>query len=403
MLNFIHKKEYFEWLDSGIANPKDSTLKGIQDGWVLSILKGKEDLKLAEIGGGKSRVLPALSQCNECWNIDKLEGLGAGPKEASDISGVKLIRSYMGEFDAAIPDNYFDVVFSISVVEHVPKDFLEKFFSDCYRILKPGGIMLHAIDLYVSDFPTENGKIIDTYRETIDSLGFEWFAPPAINGNAAFRCNFASNSDTTMNIWNRIAPSLRTLRETSQSVSIKLFVFKPTGGDDASGVLETILTPSEIASLREPEEHPKVSEPPKLETASQQADKKITNPSQLSLTSHSKQNEEISTQGHSPQGKIFSTAKGILNYYSRWPLAIAALAVASNISAFLLPNQSLRWLFMGSGTLLLLFLTGHAASKADYVLEKFEKAEKNQRQTVSMLRNRVKRLSKLQRRKKNRK
>ncbi|PSB14685.1 hypothetical protein C7B61_02050 [filamentous cyanobacterium CCP1] len=186
MLDIIQKKEYFEWRDRGIADPKNQTLKGIQDAWILSLLSEKTDLKIAEIGGGKSRVLQKLAEKNECWNIDKFEGVGAGPTDLPELPGVKIVRTYLGEFDPALSNEYFDVVFSVSVVEHVTSEKLEAFFADCYRILKPGGTMAHAIDLYVFDSPNTRLGIVDAYRRSIAGHGFSWLSQPNVERNLTF-------------------------------------------------------------------------------------------------------------------------------------------------------------------------------------------------------------------------
>jgi ubiquinone/menaquinone biosynthesis C-methylase UbiE len=226
MLDVIKKKEYFEWLDRGIADSSNQSLKGIQDAWILSLLSEKLNLKIAEVGGGKSRVLEKLAATNECWNIDKFEGLGAGPTDLPEMPSIKIVRSYLGDFDPALPDNYFDVVFSVSVVEHVTRDKLDSFFADCHRILKPGGTMAHAIDLYIYDEPSTRLSVIDYYRKGVEDHRFDWFSSPLIDHNLTFQCCFATNSDVTMNAWNRIAPSLREIRETAQSISLKLLALK---------------------------------------------------------------------------------------------------------------------------------------------------------------------------------
>jgi len=231
MLDIIQKDEYFNWLSENIADRKNHSLKGIQDGWALSLLAEKQDLTIAEVGGGNSRVLRKLSEQNECWNIDKFEGVGQGPTEMMALAGVKVVRSYLGDFDTAIPDRYFDVVFSVSVVEHVPTAKLEDFFADCHRILKPGGMMAHAIDLYIFDTVNDRLQIIDRYRTAIEKQGFTWYAAPVIDKSATFRCSYASNSDITMQEWNQVVPSLQSIRETAQSVSIKLIAFKKADAD----------------------------------------------------------------------------------------------------------------------------------------------------------------------------
>lgn len=221
MLDIIRKKDFFRWWDEGIADHDRRELKLIQDAWILATLTGGAGRRIAEIGGGHSRVLEKLKRGDECWNIDRFEGVGQGPTKPKESEGVRVVEAYMGDFDDRLEGNFFDVVFSISVVEHVPKDGLRDFFMDCGRVLKPGGLMLHAIDLYVFDEP-RNLTVVDAYRKVGDDpeYGLEWVEPPRIDSSVTFRCDYASNPDMTMANWNHIAPHLREQREVSQSVSI---------------------------------------------------------------------------------------------------------------------------------------------------------------------------------------
>lgn len=43
------------------------------------------------------------------------------------------------------PDNYFDVVYHSHVLEHFPKHEATGFIGECYRVLKPGGILRVAV------------------------------------------------------------------------------------------------------------------------------------------------------------------------------------------------------------------------------------------------------------------
>jgi ubiquinone/menaquinone biosynthesis C-methylase UbiE len=225
MYDIINKTDYFTGFENGLADKKDHSLKGIQDTWILSIFNDKSNWKIAEIGGGESRVAVRLVSKNEVWNIDKLEGIGQGPKAITETQNIKLIRSYIGDFDSNIPDNYFDAIFSISVVEHISDDRLLLFFQDCQRILKKGGTMAHAIDIYLQGQPRNNARIIK-YRNIIESLNFKWLVPPELDEKTKFQTTYASNSDLMMANWNRLAPKLKAIRSKAQCVSIKMIARK---------------------------------------------------------------------------------------------------------------------------------------------------------------------------------
>jgi SAM-dependent methyltransferase len=225
MYDFITKEEYFNWLDQGLVDDKNPRLKNIQDAFILSQIGQYKDNKVAEIGGGQSRVLEELSKNNECWNIDKLEGLEGGPKDYITLSNTRLVRSYIGDFDRNLPDNYFDAAFSISVLEHVPEDKLIAFFHDMARILKPGGLCIHAIDAYIGDEKShKNVSRVDSYPKISSdpSVGLQFSQKPAINADTTFRSHYASNSDVVLHSWNKFAPgAMNKIRTQFQSVSIK--------------------------------------------------------------------------------------------------------------------------------------------------------------------------------------
>ncbi len=107
--------------------------------------------KLLEVGGGNSRVIQALKQDYECWNIDKFEGVGNGPMQVNDEIGYQLVSAYIGDFSSELRENYFDCVFSISTLEHVPEteQTFKNVCNDINRVLKPGGLSLHCFDVVI--------------------------------------------------------------------------------------------------------------------------------------------------------------------------------------------------------------------------------------------------------------
>jgi MoaA/NifB/PqqE/SkfB family radical SAM enzyme len=134
-------------------DPKDSDLKVYQDLFVFSFLKKNilPGSRILEIGGGHSRVLGRIYDRYECWNLDKFEGLGHGPKDIIDVP-YKTVKAYIGDFSAEIPERYFDFVFSISALEHVDTHDYKlhgRIINDIDRVLKPGGYSLHCFDVVI--------------------------------------------------------------------------------------------------------------------------------------------------------------------------------------------------------------------------------------------------------------
>lgn len=109
--------------------------------------------RLLEIGGGESRIVGELKNHYEIWNLDKLQGSGFGPKQIIDPKGFRFVKDYIGNFSPLLQDSYFDLIFSISTIEHFPMDdnFISKSIIDIQRLLKPGGYSLHCIDALLFD------------------------------------------------------------------------------------------------------------------------------------------------------------------------------------------------------------------------------------------------------------
>lgn len=130
--------------------------------------------RVLEIGGGSCAMLRSLNKNMpgkfECWNLDPLEGAGNGPVSASKakpgeggmgrIPGVKTVEEKVGVFSKSLPDDYFDLVFSISVLEHIPLAEWPTCFKDMRRVLKTGGYCVHSVDLHPLDAQTAADRLI---------------------------------------------------------------------------------------------------------------------------------------------------------------------------------------------------------------------------------------------------
>jgi ubiquinone/menaquinone biosynthesis C-methylase UbiE len=118
---------------------------------------------ILDAGGGYSRILSHLKNDYECWCIDKYEGLGNGPKDlpGGDV-GYRTVIAYMGNFNSDLPDDYFDLVFSVSALEHTPLDAQNviNIIEDINRVLKTGGFSLHCLDMLIDKTAPTCGNII---------------------------------------------------------------------------------------------------------------------------------------------------------------------------------------------------------------------------------------------------
>lgn len=159
-------------------DPLNCDLKVYQDLLIYSYIRQNvsKGSKILEIGGGESRIIKRFKQNYECWNIDKLEGVGFGPVDINK-EGFRMIYDYMGNFSKELPDNYFDLVFSVSTLEHVPsRDLLmhQNILQDINRVLKPGSYSVHTMDLiwleqkkvwtnHIMPYLFENANIINAF------------------------------------------------------------------------------------------------------------------------------------------------------------------------------------------------------------------------------------------------
>jgi SAM-dependent methyltransferase len=226
MFDFVRKRDIWDACDQGYLDELKHKnisyqLKTAQDLAIYRHVRDLHGLDIGEIGGGNSRILERLALRNRCVNIEKFEGRDLGPTAPIALNNVRNVNAYVGEFDSALPSDAFDLVFSISVVEHVETPKLDAFFRDLLRILRPGGLFLHAIDVYLQEDATP--YVLDRlsrYRNWV--AGQDGVAPfgAIYSGPLRFATDMISNPDNILHGWNKAVPSLSGVRAASQSVSV---------------------------------------------------------------------------------------------------------------------------------------------------------------------------------------
>ena len=79
--------------------------------------------------------------------LKKYLNIGCGGKFHKDWTNIDIIsfspevKSFNLLKGIPYPDNTFDTVYHSQVMEHIPQDKADFFISECFRVLKPGGII----------------------------------------------------------------------------------------------------------------------------------------------------------------------------------------------------------------------------------------------------------------------
>jgi len=150
--------------------PRDWSLKEYGTLFVYDLILSGKAKRVLEVGCGYDTFFSKeMSNIGvEHWAIDKSNNyLGIG----SDLSrfnsavderrnfGSRFINGLLGDNLAELPCNYFDVVFSVSVIEHIDDSAMQPVVNDTKRILRPGGVSVHSIDIYPGSKKAEQWHI----------------------------------------------------------------------------------------------------------------------------------------------------------------------------------------------------------------------------------------------------
>ena len=130
--------------------------------WVAEQItsKVKENSKILDAGCGTSLFPCYLSQLGyDVYGLDRFvekskDGYGIDRKHRKKYGRiVKFINGDMGKIP--FPDNYFDVVYNISVMEHIviegrgDLNLHKKCLSELKRVLKPSGLSISTYDTFL--------------------------------------------------------------------------------------------------------------------------------------------------------------------------------------------------------------------------------------------------------------
>jgi len=128
-------------------------LKDVQRTWTIKTLLAilPKSARILEIGAGEPWVCDFIARLGyEVWICDPYDGTGNGPVDYEryrlECPNIRFVRAFFNPVALDVLEQYFDVIFSISVLEHVPIDDLEEVFKGIRKYLKPSGYSIHSVD-----------------------------------------------------------------------------------------------------------------------------------------------------------------------------------------------------------------------------------------------------------------
>ncbi len=140
----------------------NNTNRAFEYPWAFEAGKIKPGMRILEIGGGLAGFQFTLERHGcKVVNVDPgLEAAGVGWL-CDHASMDKLNRIFQTNVDlrnttidrADLKDGEFDIVYSISVIEHLPPAEVVSAIEHAYRSLKRGGLFILTVDLFLNIEP----------------------------------------------------------------------------------------------------------------------------------------------------------------------------------------------------------------------------------------------------------
>jgi ubiquinone/menaquinone biosynthesis C-methylase UbiE len=156
-------------------------LKGFDYPWADTCRTWKKGEKVLDVGAAYSPLPLHIHETYGCevWVADDY-GLKSGqpfwtrgnsPQEyVVQHPEIKFVLERLGDpKQSSLPEKYFDIIYSISALEHVPQSLTQAVWRHIDLLLKPGGELIHAVDI---GFPSNRGLAKVLAAELFDMFYF---------------------------------------------------------------------------------------------------------------------------------------------------------------------------------------------------------------------------------------
>jgi cyclopropane fatty-acyl-phospholipid synthase-like methyltransferase len=157
----------------------NNTTRQFEYPWAFDALQVRPGLRILEIGGGLAGLQFVLDRAGcDVVNVDPGDGLfnpSWPPTTATMVrlnklfgTNVTMLNCFLHE--ARFPDESFDRVVSISVFEHIPPEILSGILSEVRRVLKPGGLLVMTVDLFLDVQPFCRCRIESLWTQRLGQM-----------------------------------------------------------------------------------------------------------------------------------------------------------------------------------------------------------------------------------------
>lgn len=155
----------------------NNTIRRFEYPWVFDQLEGlRRPLRVLDIGAGMAGLQFTLAQCgHEVHAVDPgMNANGKGWQLDIDFHA-RLARAHKAPVKlwpttisgAEFHDDSFDVVLSVSAIEHFAENDLAEMTREVRRVVKPDGLIVLTVDLFLDVYPFTS-RHSNTYGRNVD-------------------------------------------------------------------------------------------------------------------------------------------------------------------------------------------------------------------------------------------
>lgn len=157
-------------------------LKCIGLAFVAKMFKTYGPKRALEFGHGDlSPLFDWFGDTCEMWGIEDA-GPYYSPAQLEEFRsrhsrqyGATFINGHLGKQATEIPDSHFDLICSVSVVEHIPYENIPEVIKKISDALRPGGVSVNSYDICYDQPEALISRLFQAHK----SAGLTWVAPNA--------------------------------------------------------------------------------------------------------------------------------------------------------------------------------------------------------------------------------